>query len=388
MKLNPINILLFFILIFPLVKGFILKISSNSLKNSIREICSNIAIIIAIFITIYGVKILFRDNKINILKKFYDSARLNLAVVFDNNPIFMYVLVFPLVIFVVYKILIMCFDGINYIFIYPLAEKVDDIIKRKSELFKSIIGMIFQIPKALCYVIITSFLLNYLSIFNILGEYNKYLEDSYSYNIICKHIIIPISNSKIAKALPNIINDSFKVEIKEIGNLEDGKLGKRNIVYYYNGVTLDEGVKSNTQIDNFSKGLNEKEVSNRNKARNIYNWIGKKIEYDQEKAARVLNNDFNIKSGAIPAYETRKGICFDYACLFVAMCKANGLKVRIVTGQGFNGISWVSHAWNQVYIPEEGAWINVDPTFYVGGNYFGTNRFDIDHKDGKIIGEW
>ncbi|KAJ49331.1 membrane-bound protein [Clostridium tetanomorphum DSM 665] len=70
------------------------------------------------------------------------------------------------------------------------------------------------------------------------------------------------------------------------------------------------------------------------------------------------------------------------------MCRANNLKVRLITGQGFNGVSWVSHAWNQVYIAEENKWINVDTTFYKGGNYFNSKRFDLDHKDSSIAGEW
>jgi transglutaminase-like putative cysteine protease len=72
----------------------------------------------------------------------------------------------------------------------------------------------------------------------------------------------------------------------------------------------------------------------------------------------------------------------------VAMARANGLKVRIITGEGFNGVSWVSHAWNEVFIPEENKWIKVDPTFYKGGNYFNSKRFDLDHRDAKIAGEW
>ena len=102
----------------------------------------------------------------------------------------------------------------------------------------------------------------------------------------------------------------------------------------------------------------------------------------------ILNNDFRIGSGAIETFETKKGICFDYACLYVAMCRANNIKVRLITGEGFNGVSWVGHAWNQVYVAKENRWINVDTTFSKGGNYFDTQRFNIDHKTSEIAGEW
>ena len=70
------------------------------------------------------------------------------------------------------------------------------------------------------------------------------------------------------------------------------------------------------------------------------------------------------------------------------MCKDNNIKVRIITGKGFNGNSWVSHAWNQVYVEEEKRWINVDATFLIGGDYFDSKRFVIDHKEESIAGEW
>lgn len=70
------------------------------------------------------------------------------------------------------------------------------------------------------------------------------------------------------------------------------------------------------------------------------------------------------------------------------MARANNMKVRLITGEGFNGINWVSHAWNQVYIPEGNQWINVDTTFYKGGDYFNSKRFQLDHRDSQIAGEW
>lgn len=389
MRANPIDIFIFIVALLPLLKGFVIKFSSNSMKNSMREVGSNIAFIIAIICSIYTMRILNSTyDKYNLFDGIYEVIHQNFKFILENNPILIYAFVFPLLIIIIYKIVIFILEEISFLFFYPLIEKFGNVIKSKSEGFKALIGVLFQVPKAFCYVMLVSFALYYLSILNFLGGYTKYLEDSVSYNVLCKNVIIPISNSKFAKSLPNIINDSFKVEVKEINNSSDGKLGKKNVQYYYNGVTLEEGIKSNAEIDNFSRQLNVKEVNSRNKAKNIYSWIGKKIEYDEEKAMKILNNDFNVKSGAIPTYNTRKGICFDYACLYVAMCRANGLKVRIITGQGFNGVSWVSHAWNQVYIPEEGVWVNVDSTFYAGGNYFGTSRFDLDHKDAKIVGEW
>jgi transglutaminase/protease-like cytokinesis protein 3 len=209
------------------------------------------------------------------------------------------------------------------------------------------------------------------------------------YRYLCKEAIIPITNSKVAKQLPSIIGNSFKVVIHQNkpGDTSTG-IANGSTIIYYNGVTLEEGVKSNQEIDSFARKLTLNDSSAMSKAKILYNYVGKNISYDEDKARKVMANDFEVESGAIPTFNSKKGICFDYACLYAAMCRANGMKVRIITGEGFNGVSWVSHAWNQVYIPESSKWINVDTTFARGGNYFNSKRFEFDHKNTQIAGEW
>lgn len=95
-----------------------------------------------------------------------------------------------------------------------------------------------------------------------------------------------------------------------------------------------------------------------------------------------------MDSGSVMAFNTRRGVCFDYACLYVSMCRAVDLKVRLVTGLGYSGSSWGDHAWNQVYIPEEDRWVNVDATFGTIYNYFDKPDFSVDHRDAEVQGEW
>jgi transglutaminase-like putative cysteine protease len=112
------------------------------------------------------------------------------------------------------------------------------------------------------------------------------------------------------------------------------------------------------------------------------------VKYDYEKAEKVSENSENITSGAINAFETRKGICFDYSSLFVAMCRSVGLKVRLVTGLAYSGVSWGDHAWNQVYSEEKNRWINVDTTFGSIDNYYDRADFNMDHKNADIQKQW
>lgn len=181
------------------------------------------------------------------------------------------------------------------------------------------------------------------------------------------------------------IIDSKRVQSISSGLKENISANK---IIYYNGVTLDEGVKSNDSIDKKAKSLVSKASSDREKARSIYRWVGSNIIYDDEKADSIMDDTESYESGAIPAYRDKTGICFDYACLFTAMSRAVGMKTRIVVGEAFNGSEYVSHSWNQVYLEDEGKWINVDPTFYVAGNYFDTPNFDKDHRTKSIAGEF
>ena len=395
MKVNPITLMIGLIFLYPLVKGFLFKFSSNALKLDISDVSRSVSFIISLIMGTYFGKKVFIQHDGGIYEKIYNLIPDNLSQYLENNNFIVYAVAIPLFVFICNKIIKLFLDLLNYLTFYPVLDSIDRFLRSKSNTFKRILGVVSQVPKAICYVLLVTFVLNIMSMFNINSKLNKYMEGSKPYNYICKEIIIPVTNSTIAKQLPNVLDNSFKIvirepnsnEVKDAGNLNRVK-NDENTIVYYNGVTLDEGVKSNSEINSFARDLASEGSNTTERAEMLYNWIGTNINYDNEKANKVLNNDFNVKSGAIPTFYSKKGICFDYSCLYVAMARANNMKVRLITGEGFNGISWVSHAWNQVYIPEQNKWINVDTTFYKGGNYFNSRRFQVDHKNAQVIGEW
>lgn len=389
-NINPVTILLLIVFSYPIIKGFLLKFCSKNLKFDIEEINKNISFIIAIFLGIYYGKKLFLQHDVGIYKTIYDMIPKNIILYIESRSFIIYILLIPLFILIIYKIISTILHCLNKITVYLILDRIEKFLKGKSNFFRSVIGALFQIPKSIAYVLLVSLLFNIASMFYTNKIFNNYLGQSKSYNYICKKFIIPVTNSKIARKLPGIINNSFKIVVKEPGNNNKNikKTIRSNAIVYYNGVTLSEGIKSNNDIDEFSRLLTKDKSTTKKKAKTIYNWIGSNIDYDYAKAYEILNDKFDVRSGAINTFNTKRGICFDYACLCIAMCRANNINVRLVTGQGFNGVSWISHAWNQIYIPEEHKWINVDTTFYKGGNYFNSNRFNIDHKDATIVGEW
>lgn len=397
MKVNPITVILAIVFFYPLLKGFLFKFSSWDLKVNIQETNRNVSFIIGLLSGVYfGKKILIEHSSgfyINIYNAISSDARQFI----ENNTYLVYIIMIPILVLIIYRLVSMLLEAITRTLFYPLVNGLDKFLSSKTNIIKRISGTVANFPKAICMLILVAFILNITSIFTTNIMLNKYLQSSEPYKAICKGIIIPVTNSSLAKKLPNIINNSFKVVVKQAKPVPSEQQGSsknatnektQKTIIYYNGVTLDQAVKSDSQIDTFSKNLTSKQGTTLGKAEILYNWVGSNISYDNNKANRVLNNDFNVSSGAIPTFNTRRGICFDYASLYVAACRANNIKVRLITGEGFNGVSWVSHAWNQVYIPESGKWINVDTTFSKGGNYFNTIRFPLDHKDNQTAGEW
>lgn len=392
MKVNPVTIFIIVCFVYPLLKGFLFKFSSYDLKRDWEGVVNSVAFIVAIFIGIRYSKKLFSMENIN---KIYSFLPANIYSFVEKKPMVLYFVLIPILVYLIYIIIRTLFNFINRLIFYRLFDGIDRMISNKSSIVKRLLGAIVQIPRSICYVITVLFVLNILSMVNLNKNLNGYLQSSEVYGYLCKQVILPVTSSNLAKKLPSIIDNSFKIVYKQKdtisvpdSNDSSNSVDNGKTIVYYNGVTLDEGVASDSQIDNFAKNLVLNEVGTESKARKIYEWIGNNISYDYNKANLVLNNDYDVKSGAIYTFNTRKGICFDYSCLYVAMARANNMKVRLVTGQGFNGVSWVSHAWNQVYIPESGKWINVDTTFAKGGNYFNKAMFSMDHKDAKIIGEW
>jgi hypothetical protein len=66
---------------------------------------------------------------------------------------------------------------------------------------------------------------------------------------------------------------------------------------------------------------------------------------------------------------SKKGICYDFAKLFVALSRANGIPSRVVRGLAFDFkpnvnfyVENYGHAWAEVYLPVYG-WVPIDPTF-------------------------
>lgn len=97
-----------------------------------------------------------------------------------------------------------------------------------------------------------------------------------------------------------------------------------------------------------------------------YNWVVDTLEYDQSRVGAVNNK----RSGALQAYNTKKGVCMEYADLLITILRAQGVPARAAFGYGYNRVGGngqttamdLAHQWVQVYIPSFG-WMDLDPTW-------------------------
>lgn len=104
------------------------------------------------------------------------------------------------------------------------------------------------------------------------------------------------------------------------------------------------------------------------KISSIFDYVTSNISYDYDKASSVTSGYLPDISSIL---SSKKGICFDYASVFAAMCRAQGIPTKLATGYVNQNSSMVYHAWNYVYTQEKG-WVTV--SFYL--NKKGYNLVD------------
>ncbi|MHC1694702.1 MAG: transglutaminase-like domain-containing protein [Eubacteriales bacterium] len=113
---------------------------------------------------------------------------------------------------------------------------------------------------------------------------------------------------------------------------------------------------------------NKKTVTDKVSA--IYNYVIKAMTYDKSKAS-------DISAGKITTYipdidevvESGKGICYDYAAVFAAMLRSQGIPAKLVMGY-VSGNQY--HAWNEFYIENVG-WFRINEMSFNGNTF---NRMD------------
>lgn len=340
---------------------FILILSIiSSVKNTIKRRTISFSLERVIYYFSIFISILLISLKIDVTLKSITNIVLKISSLNGiYNDIFKIILLI---------ILFFTIQGILYKLLKIILIPIFSNINRGNSILLVLLSSLFGILKSIIIIsIIFIFIITYN---NTIGSFNK---------------VGVFNENKIYSELEEILQENTSKLTDEI---VEEFLPASNIVIYYNGVTLEEGIKSTKEINEIAINLTENVDNDMDKARILYSWIGSNLKYDYDRAKKALNNEKVEDSGAITAFNTKSGICFDYSCLYVAMARAVNLKVRLLTGTAYDGSQFGPHAWNEVYISEIDKWIPVDTTFYYAGDYFNNDDFYEEHITDSIAGEW
>ena len=108
----------------------------------------------------------------------------------------------------------------------------------------------------------------------------------------------------------------------------------------------------------------------------VYADMLKKIKYDKAKAD---NPPVNYEPNLEMIFKGKKGICYDYASMFAAVLRSNGIPTKVCFGYAPEIRSL--HAWNEVYL--NGEWITVDVTYDAA--YFNAGASVSMKKDSSLF---
>lgn len=350
MNLEIQEIICLLIIIISMIISIVSAIKNDAIDNIIESIIAGTSTIITFFIMIFNYEQLNNLANTILLKILPDSIKYRGILS----------ILFIVMIFCLIKYLLQFTLNIFHV-ISPNGKK------KEGKIINVILSIVLGFIRGLILIVL-------ICIPIVL--YNNLVEDKSRIDILDN---IPAYNKVeelVGYRTIEIISDGIKENIAS------------SSITYYNGVTIEDAVATNSEIKNKAKVLTEDSKDDRDKALTLYIWVGSNIKYDNDKAEKILSNDKIEDSGAISAFNKKSGICFDFASLYTAMCRSINLKSRVIIGEAFNGKEYVSHAWNQVYIEDENTWINVDTTFSVAGNYFDNASFKDNHIQKGIAGEF
>lgn len=116
-----------------------------------------------------------------------------------------------------------------------------------------------------------------------------------------------------------------------------------------NGTGVLWDVNHEKQFDKICSGVSTDE----GKAKAAYTWVLNNITYDYDC------NPFYQYSNIDKTLRTKKGICYDIANLFTAICRSQNIPCYSIDGYLKTDYEY-KHTWNRVCI--DGTWYNVDIT--------------------------
>lgn len=128
-------------------------------------------------------------------------------------------------------------------------------------------------------------------------------------------------------------------------------------------VSWKEALKVSEKAKELVEGL----TTDAEKTKAIYSYITHTIAYDWKKVEGLGQN---YTPNLDQVYVSGSGICYDYSAVFAGMLRSVGVPTKLIMGYNKSNLE-VYHAWNQVWLNDEGRWVTIDTTYdalYVQNN--------------------
>lgn len=387
MEINIVTAIIALIMITALLKGIYKNFSDEAVFNTLIQDINGILFAISLVFSIYFIRRVFADgDKEGIYSSIYGIIPQNVLSYISDAGILFYLIAVPPVMLAVFLILAYIRSFLDNL-MWPAVKALCSSIRKTHRGVRAFTGVLIELPKAVLTSTALVLIISLLPLYYPMNPISLEASRSSLYNYIYNNALLPVLSSGPGQKIPVFLQSSVEEISKGIG--ESKILSDSEAFKSLGFVRFQYETKSNEEIDAMARKIIGKETDDRQKAYLLYKWVGSNIEYDWEKYNNILNNTAKEdKFGAIPAFNTRYGVCEDYADLYVAMAKAVGLKVRIIVGQGYSMESWGGHAWNEVYLPSENRWVPLDATWAKTGDYFDNKDFYDDHTFEAIAGEW
>ena len=129
---------------------------------------------------------------------------------------------------------------------------------------------------------------------------------------------------------------------------------------------------STTSTQGIAGYINSNYFSANDKARAIFIWIAKNVQYDVANMY-VVNTNLKTTERIEKTLKTRKGVCSDYADLFNDIAGKTGIKSYVIPGytKQKGVVDNIPHAWCATFI--DSTWYLFDPTW--GSGYLQNSKF-------------
>lgn len=181
-------------------------------------------------------------------------------------------------------------------------------------------------------------------------------DSKYDYNLVTgAQYPLQLGDGKYSVLVAEAVgNNKYKVVAQDTMNV---KLANKQEVFLQSIQLIDWNDQTKAVIE--SQQLTQNDETDMDKIASIYAYVTQTIKYDDEKA-QTVEADYIPDLDAV--YEAGKGICYDYAAVFAAMARSEGIPTRLVMGYTAEEPD-TYHAWNQVYLHDNDKWMTIDTTY-------------------------